>query len=528
MKTAQLAGVLTVVAATLALPTSVRADSGGLLGDIWDYPGRTFAAVDTVIYGIFGRPKQVQGENQVIDWENLAGQPAIEFVQPEPADLTSKIDSTGEALDRMYLGYQLVAGEAVLVGYNWDNLTVADVAQSTEKLNAILEGIRELDWLTQSWGWGQLDAISMQEKLVKSDLVTLRSIVTTSGMLPVAYSELKSAVENLGVIQKLIGEKTDLADSQTLYGQYQQVRELAGEWDGLQRQPLEAEILTLNRIPGVDQILSIQGKNRALGLMALASANKTLLAANRGEAIAITWLEEDPLVFKTLVSNPSPLARKEIAVKYYLPREVRDQDILIRDPNLQVRFDPDRHQYFAQGDLTIAAGDTRVVTIKISDMWRFDQGQVDRIRIQAGELVESLEGGRTFVDGVALKSDIEVALVKIGNLQVQAVTPEQRIAAFRQANSELAGASQKLDQIRRLVVKQGATGNSLNVIRWGGGFVALGSGLSLGAWGVIVYVRRHVKGKAWRLRLARPQFSQPSAPEKRFNVFSNRIASSDL
>lgn len=520
MKTAHLASALILGVVILAGPTGARAESGGLLGTIWDYPGRTFAAVDNMVYGIFGWTKKIPDENQAVSLEDLVGQPVIEIVQPEPVDLTSKIDSTGEALDRMYLGYQLVVGEAVLVGYNWDNLTVADVAQSTEKLNAILEGIKQLDWLTQSWGWEQLDAIAVQENLVRSDLVTLRSIVTTSGMLPVAYSELKSAVENLGVIQKLIGEKTDAADSQTLYGQYQQVRELAGEWDGLQSQPLEAKILALNRISGVDQILSFQGKNRVLGLMALAQANKTLLVANRGAAIATTWLEEDPLVFKTLVSNSSPLARREIAVKYYLPREVREQDILSPDPNLQVRFDPDRHQYFAEGDLTIAAGDTRVAAIKISDLWQFDQGQVDRIRIQTSELVGSLEGGKAFVDGVALKSDIEVALAKIGDLQARAVTPDQRIAAFRQANSELAVASEKLGQIRHLVVKQGAAGNSWNVVRWGGGFVALGAGLSLAAWGVIVYVRRHVRGKAkaWR----------PMPSVKRFNVFSNRIASSDL
>jgi len=47
-----------------------------------------------------------------------------------------------------------------------------------------------------------------------------------------------------------------------------------------------------------------------------------------GKTLNNTWLEIGSIIFKTLATNPSKLISQNVDVKYYLPQEIKKEDIL--------------------------------------------------------------------------------------------------------------------------------------------------------------------------------------------------------
>jgi hypothetical protein len=57
--------------------------------------------------------------------------------------------------------------------------------------------------------------------------------------------------------------------------------------------------------------------------MAIVDTNKLLLAANTGQTVKNIWLEEGSIVFRSVAINPSHTISQKVAVKYYLPTELK-------------------------------------------------------------------------------------------------------------------------------------------------------------------------------------------------------------
>ena len=200
--------VLTCLVTTLTLSLAIS-------GDLWNYPARIFLKIDSLALGVSGRGSVVLGDSAV-GASDYTGQPIISFDTSQTPDLALKINSTEETLSQMYLHYQLVDGEVVLMGLKWDTLTASDITRSIDKLIPILGEAKQAEWLIQAWGWPQLEAIAISENAVKTDLAAVRSIVSTSGPIPVALAQLKSAIASLDQITKEIGKKTDTAKQTTV------------------------------------------------------------------------------------------------------------------------------------------------------------------------------------------------------------------------------------------------------------------------------------------------------------------------
>ena len=100
-----------------------------------------------------------------------------------------------------------------------------------------------------------------------------------------------------------------------------------------------------------------------LGLKGLIQANETFLAKKAGSTVASTWLELGSIVFKSLITNPSSLISQTVPLKYYLPPEVRDEDIISTDDDLTVKHDAEKDQYYVEGEFTLAAGQTKSVSV---------------------------------------------------------------------------------------------------------------------------------------------------------------------
>jgi len=76
-----------------------------------------------------------------------------------------------------------------------------------------------------------------------------------------------------------------------------------------------------------------------------------------------------------------------------------------------------------------------------------------------------------------VKTDINLSLDKILRLQKEAVTPQGRIRAFREAKAEMEAAANKIETLKTLVASAGSMGTMF-------GFI--GGVQTLGVWGMII------------------------------------------
>jgi hypothetical protein len=319
---------------------------------------------------------------------------------------------------------------------------------------------------------------------------------------------MANAIRYLDTLEILLGDSSNTATNRTLYGKIQETEDLANILDKRQEEvgslitglakgedvestedeatSLFKRILAVNKIPNANIVINKSYndleiakvvKNRLLGMYALIDANKKLLALGVGEALANTWVEEGSMVFKSLVTNPSTLIEQEVPLKYYLPPEVREEDVISVEDGLTLGYDAEADKYFVEGTFTLKPGETKTLSVKVDDIWVITDGEVESLRKQAEELAKPLNGTSYYAQGVTLTSDINVHLDKIVTLQETAVTPEQQIRAYREAAIELEGVNEKMSKLQDLVTQAGSAGTLF-------GFV--GGAQAIAVWGLII------------------------------------------
>ncbi|MDO8488157.1 MAG: hypothetical protein Q7S31_02475 [bacterium] len=500
--------------------------------DVWSYPGRSLNSIDSLFFGTWNYSTQVLGDYTVADVRNSpAEQPVIESVADSVPDLSTKLDSTVGVLSQLGLNYQKITGEVGLMALKWNNLQKSEVTLSLDELVLALESEDQLTWLSKAWGWPQLSTIASLASQAKHSLTNVQEIVSATGTQPVAYLQLKSALRDLESIQQLIGESGDTAKAQTLYGQNKRTQELAAAWNGqraeltdllaqaggipvsqLQTRVAEAttSVLALNRIPLGAELLAKEPRSKILDLIELAGANQVLLAQENDRPVVRTWLAENPLVVRTLVVNPSTSIRQQVAIKYYLPYEIVEKDIQSRDPDLEVKYDSEAKKYYVTGNLAMAAADSKILQLEITDLWQLDQAKIDDLRRQATEKDFSFDGTPLFASSVTLKSAIDSSLNRISVLQSQITTPQQRITAFRQITVEQASVTQNLAKLEKLSSQAGSAGSLLNSLAGGELLIV----------GLLVIIAG--------MTLFFLASGQHPAPTRQFRTFTESIASSDL
>ena len=238
-------------------------------------------------------------------------------------------------------------------------------------------------------------------------------------------------------------------------------------------------------------------------------------------SVNYTWLEVGSIVFKSLVTNPSSIISQTVELKYYLPEEIKKEDILQTDAGLEVKFDAEKNQHYVEGEYLLKPGESRTLAVRTTDIWIISQEMVDSVRKQAVELARPLEKTAYFAQSITLKSDIDVALDKVLALQKSAVTPEQKIRAYREAQIEMNGAAEKMDKLKDLVTQASASNNLF-------GFV--GGSQTMVVWGIIVIVIAGFAFLGWYMRNLNGGKGEVEMeePRKRSGGNSNKLATAVL
>lgn len=499
---------------------------GTLTRDIWLNASRTLtgeqgeALEDLNTDGVdLSEIERVVKENRLL-LEELVHEPIIQnFIEEEPVpDVGEKLKETESVVSALYINQQYVTSKTGSVVSNWSGYSEDEALDTIMELNSVLgeetdgasgESIfAQINWLKSSWGWDQVDDIYDQTLAVKKSIDWSQKTLATQGKSQAVYKEMANAIRYLDTLEILLGDSSNTATNRTLYGKIQETEDLANILDKRQEEvgslitglakgedvestedeatSLFKRILAVNKIPNANIVINKSYndleiakvvKNRLLGMYALIDSNKKLLALGVGEALANTWVEEGSMVFKSLVTNPSTLIEQEVPLKYYLPPEVREEDVISVEDGLTLGYDAEADKYFVEGTFTLKPGETKTLSVKVDDIWVITDGEVESLRKQAEELAKPLNGTSYYAQGVTLTSDINVHLDKIVTLQETAVTPEQQIRAYREAAIELEGVNEKMSKLQDLVTQAGSAGTLF-------GFV--GGAQAIAVWGLII------------------------------------------
>lgn len=457
-------------------------------------------------------------ENRLL-LEELVNKPIIETtLEDDQADLGQKLDETRSISNQLYANTQYIRSKASSITAKWNSFTddelinsLQDLAQvvgkpGDSKANSTMLG--GVSWITKAWGWGSAESLEGEISTLASSIDSSILDITTRGRSTYAYNDVKSIVGKLDSIEDLVGDSTADTPDKTLFGKLREVTRLANaldqqnadlsdllvEWEGSsegeRRDALNSisnKVSPLNRISQLEKYLttadsSIVGKdlkNKAFAIGGVIESNKKVLANNSGQAVAFTWLELGSIVFKSVIINPSSLISQNAHLEYFLPPEIEEEHIKKQDQGVDVQYDVERDQWKVKGDFELEPNETITVAVSTEDIWEITPEHIASLQRQMEEYMKALEGTAYYAQAITLKADIDVALEKATALQAKAVTPEQRIRAYREAQVELDGVFGLVDQLKELVTQVSSDSSMLAYV---------GGAQTMSVWGIAIII----------------------------------------
>lgn len=501
---------------------------------VWGYSGRTLTGFNNIVSDVWGYAtrtltsganitnivtttevkeiKETANETRLLI-EQLVNKPIIEnsFEEFQDFDLEGKINDGQKISDELYVDILLAQSTIDKTAKNWNKLTSVEIVEGINQVKEILgeesdsSGSSTLfgrvNFIRDSFGYKEADLIYEDAQAVKDSLNFTNTTLSVNGSKTITLLKefssgsayLKSSEKSLLVINKRLKESEGL--SSLINTSLNDTKNILGSWtttsiedknrlvDGLTK-----STLSLNRVPKVGSVLSnvyenIVGdkklKNKVLSVRGILFANKKLLANGSKEVLLTNWLEEGSLVIKTLITNPSTLISQDVPLKYYLPKELKKEDVIEVDAGVDIKYDTDKDQLYVEGNFTLKPAETKTIKVRVDDIWTISEGEIESLKAQSDSLIKPLEKSAYFAQGITLKSDIDISLEKAKGLISDGVTPEAKIKSYREAELEIISAKDKLEKLKDMVSLASSSGSIL-------GFV--GGSQAIAVWGIVIAI----------------------------------------
>lgn len=500
---------------------------------VWGYSGRTLTGFNNIVSDVWGfasrtltsganittsvSSTEVTNINTVVNetrllLEQLINKPIIEnsLEEVEEIDLGQRISDSKIATNELYVNLLLVNTALTKTNKNWKNLTDRQILDNlTEAKNLLGDEpdssthntiFGKTNLLRSAWGFKEADDLYEEAKAVKQAINYTITGLSSYGKSSTLQKEVVSAINYtnssekvLASLNKKISETESL--SNLIDNNLIEVNKVLGLWTTSsflelknKTDSLTKNIIAINKVPKGQQVIEsiysdITGekkvKNKLLGLRALLFANKKLLIDGQKTAFAANWLEEGSIVVKTLITNPSNLISQEVPLKYYLPKEIKEEHIIDVDTGAEVKYDPEKDQFYINGTFTLKPGETRTIKVRLEDVWQISESEIDSLLKQTEELTGVLEKTAYFAQGITLKSEIDINLTKAKDFLDDGITPEAKIKAYREAELQIISAQEKISKLTDLVTLAQSSGSIL-------GFV--GGSQAIGVWGIVIAI----------------------------------------
>ena len=447
-------------------------DFGDLIADIWDHSTRSLTTFGDLIANI---------------WTS-----AVTTSTSGPAQQITAI--TQEQQQQRVLLEKLVNAPVVSLSL--------EEGQTIPDLNVKLEQSRKHAQALYDW-------VQSGSAILFTNPSALTALVNDWDAPVIKAINLAVQNQNLDQLKSFVGHPGDTSAQATLFGflayvaardaalenQNQKLALLLENWQGQGETLLttsvtamEKQVLALNQYPGGGSLIQptktnkdkkLNLKNLLFNLKALLGLNRQLLAVRPGDPIRSLWLEEGSIIFRAVITNPSSVISQTVPLKFFLPRELKTENIIGLDPSLETHYDTTEEALFVSGSYTLKPQETKLVAVEVEDIWQLTASELDALKNQAAELLRPLEKTSYFAQGTVLKSEIDVTVNKILLAQSKAIAPENRIRTYREAQLELSGVNTNMARLQDLVAQASGTGSIFGFI---GGVQAVA------VWGIIIIV----------------------------------------
>ncbi len=502
---------------------------------------------------------QVARNNNLL--ERTVNKPIIEtFIEDEePANLSEKLRKTKQIAQQLMSNSQSIKSQLALLDSAWKQNTptqtlssISSVAQvlgtsTAEDPQATSTLVSQAEWLKLSWSNPIINRITDRVDSTLANSSSTTRELRAYGKTPTSQQYLKLASEDIQRLDKLIGAEGDSTDAETLYGFISQIEssmrllsnyseeidDILKKLDSYPRGELqsiinnmETEVMALNQLPSLslDALAHkttahplANEENALLSLKTVISANLLLLAQQVDQPIKNIWIENGSVIFKALVTNPSSVVTQKVPIKYYLPEELTEKDIIELDEGLTVKYDAQAGSLFISGEVDLGPNKSQTFEVKTQNVWQIEAEGISSLRRQSELLFEPLKKSSYFAQGAVLKADIDVSLDRVVLLIKDSHTPEARIRDYRQALVELKSAQEKMDNLKTLASSAGSVGTVF-------GFV--GGVQTIAVWGLVIillagfvflalYLKMITQSGSQKKKLSKHQLGSQPLPQSR-------------
>ncbi len=427
----------------------------------------------------------------------------LEYKDDSDQGLNSKALKTKESAVVLEKSVERLHTRVVLADSKWDKMKLNEIVALLTSVESVVGTKSDSlargtvhsasSYIYRQWGWEEAAQANKSAGVISNDIALLKASLEKNGKTTVSRAQLKKIISESDSLSKSVGSSKSGVEDKDIFGRIARVHLLTNEFDRNYRE-LSAVIpklksnnptsrravndaivrmVEINQLPldkGVLALVSEKDserdiKNKALGLLGLIIANKKLMTQDGHKAFASTWLEIGSIVFKTIVTNPSDTQTQEVPFEYALPEEIKEEDIKEVDEGISVEFNVEENRYYLVGDFELEPGESKTVSVTVDDkVFYINDRDIDSIRKQASDLMGPLEDTSYYAQGVTLKSDIDVSLDKALSLRDSAVTPEQKIQAYRGGMTELASSRAKIESMKELVTSAGSVGTLFGLV----------------------------------------------------------------
>ncbi len=497
---------------------------GDLISNIWNFTNRTISNssssttnnyitnnnLDTSSLAkksdIESLKKDILYNQQLL--EKAINKPIIKnYLEEEPdTNLETKIKNTQLLITKISAETYFIDSQFSSLDLKWSKIEDKEFEELINKTKKSINDLLTLSKnLSNSWNIEIIKNFNKQIELLNNKIIVIENDFKIEGKSKIVKNDIYNFNLTLNNLIKTLGNNKDSSEKNTIYGKINEIKFLAGKYDfylkdvngllveiekkdqkTLERdyQKLIKEFSLYNKIPRFiitlnyyDYEESKKIKNQLLAFKSLVESNKKLLLKNNEKPFSNTWIEEGSMVFKTLLTNPSSLIKQKIPLKYYLPQEIKKEDIIDYDKNLKIEYDVEKKQFYVEGEFELAPNESKTVFVRVQDIWELDIDEIESLRRQVNELIKPLEKTTYFGQAITIKSNIDVILDKILANTKKSMTPDNKIKNYYETQIELESVKRQIKSLQDIVSQAGSFSSMA-------GFV--GGAQVMAVWGLII------------------------------------------
>ena len=133
---------------------------------------------------------------------------------------------------------------------------------------------------------------------------------------------------------------------------------------------------------------------------------------------------------KFIVMNPSEKEERTIPVKYYLPKEVKYEDVL-NAGELEVDYDITQKKHFVKGTAILGPKETHVFSISVKDVWKVSDEKLKLLTEFVNNKSQELKGSANESTVNKIKDNILRRIGDVQKTQQQSQSITSRVEAYR-------------------------------------------------------------------------------------------------